>query len=222
MNKVSRLEFLEERSSTSPDEEREYRVLQDLTFARAVTYGEIFLDLLKAGSTRVRLDLSALSVIDSAGVSTLVKLRRGLEGSGGGLTLLDPPKQVEFVLKLVGLLPLVKHRKAATPAAAPAAAAAPAKPRPAAVNLELSGDITSINAKAILDELLTHVRTGASQLRLNVSRVGVIDSSGLGALVRVSRAIGGDGGELVLIAPHETFRRILKIARLDTAFKIED
>ena len=121
MNRIARLEYLQELGAVAGSPEITLRPLKDLNFSNAVAYQDAFFDYVKDGRTRVKLELSGVAFIDSGGVGTLVKLRKALEGSGGGLVILNPGTTVQNILKLVGLSGLVKHEtvRAGAASAAP-------------------------------------------------------------------------------------------------------
>ncbi len=52
---------------------------------------------------RVMLDLNGLRLVDSAGVSVLIKAKQTVEAGGGTLVLRRPTDQLERVFALVGL-----------------------------------------------------------------------------------------------------------------------
>ncbi len=60
-------------------------------------------EVLAEPHARVMLDLNALSFVDSAGVSVLIKAKQRAESEGRTLVLRRPTEQVERVFALVGL-----------------------------------------------------------------------------------------------------------------------
>ena len=69
-------------------------------------------------------------------------------------------------------------------------------------------------------ELTTNfIQSGHSKLVLNLATVEFIDSSGLGALVAVLKAIGSREG-LVLCGIREPILRLFKLTRMDKVFSI--
>lgn len=61
------------------------------------------------------------------------------------------------------------------------------------------------------------VRSGNVNIVLNLSQVDFIDSSGLGALVSVLKAVGNNG-EIKLCGVREGVRSIFELTRLDQIF----
>lgn len=151
MNRSARHEYLQELSAAAGSPEATLRPVKDLTFANATAFHDAFFDYVKEGRIQIRLELSGVAYIDSGGVGTLVKLRKALEGSGGALTILNPARTVQNVLKLVGLSALVQHEEASARAVAPplAAAVAPSSglsTRPARDHLASAGGVLTAGA----------------------------------------------------------------------------
>ncbi|MGH7658534.1 MAG: STAS domain-containing protein [Gemmatimonadales bacterium] len=57
---------------------------------------------------------------------------------------------------------------------------------------------------------------------IDFSRTGYIDSSGLGALVSISKKIREQGGDLRLSGLNEDLRSLFELTKLDTLFAIAD
>jgi len=63
---------------------------------------------------------------------------------------------------------------------------------------------------------------GDRRILIDFSRTGYIDSSGLGALVSISKRIREAGGELRLSGLNEDLRSLFELTKLDTLFAITD
>ena len=63
-------------------------------------------DLLKAGDTRLVLDLEELATMDSSGIGLVTRFLTSAKQQGGSLKLVNPSKFVMQTLKLVGLINL--------------------------------------------------------------------------------------------------------------------
>jgi anti-anti-sigma factor len=63
---------------------------------------------------------------------------------------------------------------------------------------------------------------GERRLLVDFSRTGYIDSSGLGALVSVSKRIREAGGELRLAGLNDDLRSLFELTKLDTLFTISE
>jgi len=66
------------------------------------------------------------------------------------------------------------------------------------------------------------VATGAHNLVVNLARVPMVDSSGIGSLIRCHSAVTAAGGKLKLVGVGEVVRQSFKITRLDRIFEFHD
>lgn len=63
---------------------------------------------------------------------------------------------------------------------------------------------------------------GGRKFVIDCTRTGYIDSSGLGALVSMSRKVRETGGELRIAGLNEDLRALFELTKLDTLFRILD
>jgi anti-sigma B factor antagonist len=63
---------------------------------------------------------------------------------------------------------------------------------------------------------------GGRKFVIDCTRTGYIDSSGLGALVSMSRKVRESGGELRIAGLNEDLRALFELTKLDTLFRILD
>jgi len=73
--------------------------------------------------------------------------------------------------------------------------------------------------KALIQEALD---AGQRKFLVDFSGTGYIDSSGLGALVSISKKIREQGGELRLAELNEDLRSLFELTKLDTLFAIAE
>ena len=73
--------------------------------------------------------------------------------------------------------------------------------------------------KSAIQEALEH---GERRFLIDFTRTGYIDSSGLGALVSISKKVREQGGELRLSGLNEDLRSLFELTKLDTLFSIAD
>ena len=71
--------------------------------------------------------------------------------------------------------------------------------------------------KTLVQEGLDH---GESKFLIDCSETGYIDSSGLGALVTLSKKVREQGGELRIAGLNEDLRSLFELTKLDTLFLI--
>lgn len=72
--------------------------------------------------------------------------------------------------------------------------------------------VTAPSVKARIDEL---VRGGSSRIIVDLSGVGFIDSSGLGALIGSLKSARQAGGDVRISGPGEQVRAVLRLTNLD-------
>ena len=63
---------------------------------------------------------------------------------------------------------------------------------------------------------------GERKFLIDFAKAGYIDSSGLGALVSISKKVREPGGELRLSGLNEDLRSLFELTKLDTLFAIND
>jgi anti-sigma B factor antagonist len=73
--------------------------------------------------------------------------------------------------------------------------------------------------KSAIQEALDH---GERKFLIDFTRTGYIDSSGLGALVSISKKVREQGGELRLCGLNEDLRSLFELTKLDTLFTITE
>ncbi len=73
--------------------------------------------------------------------------------------------------------------------------------------------------KSVVQEAVT---AGERKFIIDFQKAGYIDSSGLGALVSISKKIREQGGELRLSGLNEDLRSLFELTKLDTLFAITD
>ena len=77
--------------------------------------------------------------------------------------------------------------------------------------LVLQGEIDMSNVEDLVNAALS--RSDRERLRLHMERVTFIDSTGIRGLLRIAEAFGGD---LEVVAPHPTVRKVLRVMGLDS------
>ena len=63
---------------------------------------------------------------------------------------------------------------------------------------------------------------GARELILNLTKVTMVDSSGIGTMIRAHSAIKATGGKLKVVGANHTVRQAFKLTRLDKVFEFYD
>src|SRR3954471_16011451 len=63
---------------------------------------------------------------------------------------------------------------------------------------------------------------GAKGIIVNLARVTMVDSSGIGTMIRCHSAVSAAGGKLKIVAANHTVREAFRVTRLDKVFEFHD
>lgn len=85
--------------------------------------------------------------------------------------------------------------------------------------IHLSGQLDALSASYVRSELANAVAAGHSRLVVDLSNVGVVDSSGLGSLISGLKAARIAGGDLRLAQPSRQVSAILTLTMLDRVLR---
>jgi anti-sigma B factor antagonist len=88
--------------------------------------------------------------------------------------------------------------------------------------IKVDGQLIIGNRHELKDLVQAALDRGERRLLIDFSRTGYIDSSGLGALVSISKRIRESGGELRLSGLNEDLRSLFELTKLDTLFSITE
>ena len=77
------------------------------------------------------------------------------------------------------------------------------------------------DASLLRDDILEIIDQGATDLRMDLSGLSYIDSSGLGTLVTINKRVKEKNGRLVLFGAQGLPLELIKRTRLDKVFTIE-
>ena len=87
-------------------------------------------------------------------------------------------------------------------------------------SLKLTGDVDIAAAEGVFREGSRCLEGGPPALEIDLSGVTFIDSSGLGALVRIRNQAERQGATVVLVNLSRSSRRLLELSGLDQVFAI--
>jgi anti-sigma B factor antagonist len=90
------------------------------------------------------------------------------------------------------------------------------------VVVQVEGQLIVGNRHELKDLVQAALEKGERRLLIDFSRTGYIDSSGLGALVSISKRIREKGGELRLAGLNDDLRSLFELTKLDTLFAITE
>jgi anti-sigma B factor antagonist len=86
--------------------------------------------------------------------------------------------------------------------------------------VEVNGQLVVTNRQEFKQAILDAVEQGAQTVVIDFTRSGYIDSSGLGALVSLSKRIRDAGGDLRLAGLNDDLRTLFELTRLDQLFPL--
>jgi anti-sigma B factor antagonist len=90
------------------------------------------------------------------------------------------------------------------------------------VVIGVDGQLIVGNRHELKQRVLDAVEAGERKVVIDFSNTGYIDSSGLGALVSISKKLRDAGGELRLAGLNDDLRTLFELTKLDTLFTIAD
>ena len=78
------------------------------------------------------------------------------------------------------------------------------------------------NRQELKEQVLEQLKSGDRKFVIDFAKTGYIDSSALGVLVSLSKAIHEKGGELCLSCLNQDLRTLFELTKLNTLFRIAD
>ncbi len=82
------------------------------------------------------------------------------------------------------------------------------------------GELNATNAMPFRDQVRTALRPEHSQIDLDFSSTRFVDSSGLGALISLHKAMVGRQGRVRVVNPTPQVQQILELTRMHRLFEI--
>jgi anti-sigma B factor antagonist len=86
--------------------------------------------------------------------------------------------------------------------------------------VSVAGELDMYTAPAFEQQLLEALQNGAAPLVVDLSECEFLDSTTLGILVGVSKRLGEQDQQLLLVASHRNIVKVFEITGLDRAFTI--
>ena len=88
--------------------------------------------------------------------------------------------------------------------------------------VKVEGQLIVGNRQELKELVIAALDNGDRRILIDFSQTGYIDSSGLGALVSISKRVREAGGELRLSGLNEDLRSLFELTKLDTLFAIAE
>ena len=86
--------------------------------------------------------------------------------------------------------------------------------------IQIDGQLTVGNRQELKSLIQGALESGDRRFLIDCTRTGYIDSSGLGALVTISKKVRELGGDLRLAGLNEDLRSLFELTKLDSLFRI--
>jgi anti-sigma B factor antagonist len=90
------------------------------------------------------------------------------------------------------------------------------------VVIGVDGQLIVGNRHELKQKVMEAVEAGEHRVLIDFTETGYIDSSGLGALVSLSKKLRDTGGELRLAGLNEDLRTLFELTKLDSLVNIAD
>jgi anti-sigma B factor antagonist len=88
-------------------------------------------------------------------------------------------------------------------------------------HIALTGSIHVRDAGKLRATLISHIDQGQKFIIIDVTRVDLIDSSGLGVLIQGQHRAAALGGKISLTGVNGIVKEVLELSRLDKVFDIK-
>jgi anti-sigma B factor antagonist len=86
------------------------------------------------------------------------------------------------------------------------------------LTVHLEGELTYENTTDIKDEIKSHILSNTKKVIIELSKLDLIDSSGVGVFISLLRKMNGEG--VSLAAPQPRIARVFEITKLDQIIPI--
>ena len=90
------------------------------------------------------------------------------------------------------------------------------------VVVDVDGQLIVGNRQELKQKVLDELEGGQRKFLIDFANTGYIDSSGLGALVTISKQVREQGGEMRLAGLNDDLRTLFELTKLDTLFAISN
>ncbi|MEO5803906.1 MAG: WecB/TagA/CpsF family glycosyltransferase [Verrucomicrobiota bacterium] len=179
-----------------------------------------------ASSRCCLIDLSNVKFVDSTGIGLLVRLQKKARVTGQPLILLAPSQAMLSALQLMRLRDFFLIARDIAEARKFSESVGVANPVqlqqnyfPSKPSLFWRGEITAANAEQVWQTTQTHIASrtnGKAPLKIDLSSVQFIDSTGIGLMLRVKKHATAQGIRLQFIGAQPNVKTILRLSKLES------
>ena len=90
------------------------------------------------------------------------------------------------------------------------------------VTLQISGELDALTVSEIRDELDRIVADGEAEVVVDLTRLRLVDSSGVGAIVSLFKRVRAEGRQFRVVGVQGQPREIFQVLRLDHVFHLNE
>jgi anti-sigma B factor antagonist len=88
--------------------------------------------------------------------------------------------------------------------------------------LSVNGELDVATAPRLRQEAVKLVTGGATQMAIDLSGCGFLDSTGLGVIIGILKRVRGHEGELVIVGAEPHVRKVFEITRVSDIVPLHD
>jgi N-acetylglucosaminyldiphosphoundecaprenol N-acetyl-beta-D-mannosaminyltransferase len=224
MRSTRRARSADTRMSTIPQQEGVAVLVKvpDVLNAETVRTNASAWQQLPNRSADLLLDLARLEFIDSTGIGALIRMQKSMREAGKQLVLVGPNQVLERALHLMKLsefftstpdvptaLNLIAGRRQECNVVVDLASAVDSQP------LVWQGEITAVNAGGVAQATEAHIASALGSVKVDLSAVRFIDSSGVGLMVKLRKQALRENIELAFVGASENVRSVVRLLRLE-------
>jgi N-acetylglucosaminyldiphosphoundecaprenol N-acetyl-beta-D-mannosaminyltransferase len=176
-----------------------------------------------SNSRQCALLLDGVDFIDSSGMGLLIRLQKKARITGRQLVLLAPSAAVVTALKVMRLqdfFTIIRDRKEVETIMETNVIPKGAMEGASSTNgLAWKGEVTAANVDDVWNMTQAYIRSQPVQsaVKIDLSAVTFIDSTGLGLMIRARKLASQLGDTLLFIGAQPNVRNVLRIARLESS-----
>ena len=85
-----------------------------------------------------------------------------------------------------------------------------------------SVDIVASQLESLRAQFLEHIQQGHTNLVIDLSNVGIIDSKGLALFAVCNKTVKDQSGKLTVVTNNADFKKLFRVTRLDQHFEVRE
>jgi len=171
-------------------------------------------------------DCADVTFADSTGIGFLTRMHKECASAGGSLVLFQPTQSLTKLIQSVHLdrvFRVISSRDELNEFTESMSnlSAATWGDR-GEIDFTIRRDLRAEGADESFSQIsgIWEANPEAKGIRLNLTEVGFMDSTGLGCLIRLFKMVQTRGGRLILESPNDNILNVLRLSKLDSIFEI--